>query len=184
MSTLLNRSQTPNHARLSNRASVTYRRLQEEAAPGSHIVTARRGYLHHGIYAGAGKVIHYAGLSSGLHRGPVEETSLRSFARGRTVRVKPGAPARFDHRQVVDRARSRIGEDSYRLLTNNCEHFCEWCLHGENRSYQVEALVARPGHLLRAVLRLSAEWTWRALQTVLCRSASAEEVGQRARGTA
>jgi hypothetical protein len=36
-----------------------------------------------------------------------------------------------------------VGEDCYRLLTNNCEHFCEWCLRGEHRSYQVEALLAR-----------------------------------------
>ena len=126
---------------------------------GSHVVTARRGYLHHGIYVGAGKVVHYAGLTNGLHRGPVEETSLGSFARGRTVRVKSGAPASFDRRDVIDRARSRIGENCYRLLTNNCEHFCEWCLHGEHRSYQVEALLARPSHALRAMLRLSVRWT-------------------------
>jgi len=47
------------------------------------------------------------------------ETSLGSFARGRTVRVKSGAPASFDRRDVIDRARSRIGENCYRLLTNN-----------------------------------------------------------------
>ena len=45
--------------------------------------------------------------------------------------------------EVIRRARSRVGEDCYRLLTNNCEHFCEWCLRGEHRSYQVEALLAR-----------------------------------------
>jgi Lecithin retinol acyltransferase len=44
---------------------------------------------------------------------------------------------------VVHRARSRVGEDGYRLLTNNCEHFCEWCLSGQHRSYQVDALLAR-----------------------------------------
>jgi hypothetical protein len=48
---------------------------------------------------------------------------------------------------VIQRARSRVGEDCYRLLTNNCEHFCEWCLRGEHRSYQVEALLARLGAL-------------------------------------
>jgi hypothetical protein len=31
-----------------------------------------------------------------------------------------------------------VGEDRYRVLTNNCEHFCEWCLRGEARSYQVD----------------------------------------------
>jgi len=44
---------------------------------------------------------------------------------------------------VVARARSRLGENRYRLTTNNCEHFCEWCLSGESRSEQVERIVRR-----------------------------------------
>jgi hypothetical protein len=50
-----------------------------------------------------------------------------------------------DRPEVVRRARSRLGEDRYHVLTNNCEHFCEWCVHGQNRSYQVDALVSRVG---------------------------------------
>ena len=45
------------------------------------------------------------------------------------------------------RARSRLGEDRYRLLTNNCEHFCEWCLRDDHRSYQLESLLALPRRL-------------------------------------
>jgi hypothetical protein len=110
---------------------------------GSHLVTPRRGYLHHGIYVGDGMVVHYAGLATGLHRGPVEEVPLARFTGGRPVWVKSQAPSSFQCPEVIQRARSRVGEDCYRLLTNNCEHFCEWCLHGEHRSYQVEALLAR-----------------------------------------
>jgi hypothetical protein len=40
------------------------------------------------------------------------------------------------------RARSRLGEDRYRLSTNNCEHFCKWCTRGLHRSTLVEALRA------------------------------------------
>ena len=110
---------------------------------GSHLVTPRRGYLHHGIYVGGGRVVHYAGLAGALHRGPVEEVPLHKFTRGRPVWVKSHALSPFESREVIQRARSRVGEDCYRLLTNNCEHFCEWCLRGEPRSYQVEALLAR-----------------------------------------
>jgi hypothetical protein len=46
---------------------------------------------------------------------------------------------------VVHRARSRLGEDRYHVLRNNCEHFCEWCVRGQHRSYQVEALAGRVG---------------------------------------
>jgi hypothetical protein len=127
--------------------------VEGHSAPmGSHVVTPRRGYLHHGIYVGDGRVVHYAGLANGLHRGPVEETSLDSFGHGRPVWIKSHAPSTFDPREVICRARSRVGEDRYRLWTNNCEHFCEWCLRGEPRSYQVEAWLMRPGRALHAAI--------------------------------
>jgi hypothetical protein len=67
--------------------------------------------------------------------------------------VSDAAP-KFEAWEVVRRARSRIGEDNYRLLTNNCEHFCEWCLRGEPRSYQVEARLALPLRGDRFISRL------------------------------
>jgi hypothetical protein len=121
---------------------------------GSHLVTPRRGYLHHGIYVGARKVVHYSGLAHGLWGGPVEEVPFAHFARGHRVSVRSDAQADFGVREIVCRARSRVGEDSYRLLTNNCEHFCEWCLRGTARSFQVEAWLARPRLTLLAALRL------------------------------
>jgi cell wall-associated NlpC family hydrolase len=117
------------------------------------VVTPRRGYLHHGIYIGDGRVVHYTGLANGLQRGPVEETSLARFGCGRPVWIKSYAPSTFGAQEVIRRARSRVGEDRYRLWTNNCEHFCEWCVRGEPRSYQVEAWLARPGRALRAIIR-------------------------------
>jgi hypothetical protein len=44
--------------------------------------------------------------------------------------------------EIVRRARSRLGENRYRFLSNNCEHFSEWCVNGEHRSPQVECLLA------------------------------------------
>jgi hypothetical protein len=128
-------------------------KLVEEQEPpplGSHLVTLRRGYLHHGIYVGRGKVVHYAGLANGLRRGPVEEVPVARFARGRPVWVTAGSAPDFDCGEVIRRALSRVGEDCYRLLTNNCEHFCDWCLRGEPRSFQVEAWLERPMRALRA----------------------------------
>jgi len=43
---------------------------------GAHVVTPRRGYTHHGIYVGRGRVVQYGGLSRGLRSGPVKEVSL------------------------------------------------------------------------------------------------------------
>src|ERR1700674_2610392 len=86
----------------------------QEPPPGSHLVTPRRGYQHHGIYVGDGKVVHYAGLAHGLHRGSVEEISLARFTGGHPGWVRSDATPNFDHREVIRRARSRLGEDSYR----------------------------------------------------------------------
>jgi hypothetical protein len=35
------------------------------------------------------------------------------------------------------------------MLRNNCEHFCEWCLRDEHRSYQVERLLKLPRRAAR-----------------------------------
>jgi Lecithin retinol acyltransferase len=125
----------------------------QEPPLGSHLVTPRRGYLHHGIYVGGRKVVHYSGLAHGLRGGPVEEVSLSHFASRHRVWIRSSAPADFAVREVIYRARSRVGEDCYRLLTNNCEHFCEWCLRGTARSVQVEAWLAWPRRILLAALR-------------------------------
>ena len=120
---------------------------------GAHLISPRRGYVHHGIYAGAASVVHYAGLSltSARHRfryGPIEEVGIAEFAQGHGVSWLPEPHARFQGEAVVRRARSRLGEDRYRLLTNNCEHFCNWCLFDEHRSIQVERFLQA-----RAVMR-------------------------------
>ncbi len=123
----------------------------------SHLVTPRTFYSHHGIYAGSGRVIHYGGLAHGWRRGPVEDVSLERFARGHGIRVRH-KPPRFDRREVVERARSRLGERSYRILTNNCEHFCAWALRGESRSTQVERLRATPRVVWSAICTAWSAW--------------------------
>jgi Lecithin retinol acyltransferase len=109
---------------------------------GAHMVTPRLGYTHHGIYVGRSRVVQYGGLCRGLRRGPVEEVALSQFARGRPIFLRLEESRWFDRDEVVRRARLRLGENCYNVLTNNCEHFCEWCVHGEHRSYQVDNLLA------------------------------------------
>jgi hypothetical protein len=111
--------------------------------PGTHLITPRRGYVHHGIYAGAGRVIHYAGFGRAWRRGPVEEVSIERFANGRGVHALPASAAAFGGAEAVARARMRLGEDRYRVWSNNCEHFVHWCLSGTSRSTQVELLAQR-----------------------------------------
>ena len=125
---------------------------------GAHLVTRRFGYTHHGIHVGAGRVVHYAGLSRAANRGPVEEVSLGEFAAGRPVFISDASSARYSPETIAVRARSRLGENRYAMVTNNCEHFCAWCMHGESRSRQIERIFALPrafGAALLHALRLT-----------------------------
>jgi Lecithin retinol acyltransferase len=117
--------------------------MQDELQPGAHLTTRRRGYVHHGLYAGHGRVIHYAGFSRWFRRGPVEEVTLEQFARGREWQVSTSAAPSFSGQIAVARARGRLGENRYSLWSNNCEHFVAWCLSGTPRSAQVDAIAAR-----------------------------------------
>ena len=131
---------------------------------GAHLVTQRRGYEHHGIYVGDGKVVHYAGLAGRLHRGPVEEITVAQFGAGHDIWIRPSAFPKYAGQEAIRRARSRLGENRYRLLTNNCEHFCAWCLYGESRSEQVEVCLTHPRLAMRAamsVLRAFFEAEWK-----------------------
>lgn len=146
----------------------TVRELQPGEMPerGAHLVTPWLGFAHHGIYAGDGRVVHYGALMYDIIRKPVEEVSLEQFAEGRPVFVVQHGEECFHADEVIRRARSRLGEKRYRLLSNNCEHFVEWCLHDVARSFQAETALAFPrmwgerieSALLRVLHRLFA---WR-----------------------
>jgi hypothetical protein len=111
---------------------------------GAHLITPFLGYTHHGIFVGDGKVVHYGALLYDIIRKPVEEVTLAAFAEGRTVYHVLHAETAFAPADVILRARSRLGEKRYRLLTNNCEHFVEWCFHDVHRSYEVETALNFP----------------------------------------
>jgi hypothetical protein len=125
-----------------------------EPGLGAHLVTPRGDYEHHGIYVGAGRVVHYAGFCEAWQRGPVEEAALAHFAAGHEVQVVPHANAPYAPDEIVARARSRLGENRYRLLTNNCEHLCAWCIEGRAYSTQVRACLLHPARGLRVIARL------------------------------
>jgi len=114
---------------------------------GDVIFTDRLVYRHYGIYAGNGRVIHYA--SKHGHFGldiRVRETSIENFVGDGNCNIiqfpnnKSGL-RQFSGEETVSRARSRMGEKSYNLLFNNCEHFALWCKYGESKSIQVEKAV-------------------------------------------
>lgn len=47
----------------------------------------------------------------------------------------------YSPKETMERALSRVGEDKYNLLLNNCEHFAVWCKTGVSESYQVKRAI-------------------------------------------
>ncbi len=111
--------------------------MSDLIAIGSHLVTPRTGYSHHGIYVGDGMVVHYSGLANGMNTGPVEEVTLTEFTGGNGYSVSKHENAKYSGVEIAYRARSRIGENLYCVFSNNCEHFCEWCINNDHDSKQV-----------------------------------------------
>lgn len=52
--------------------------------------------------------------------------------------IWPDALKRFSVKKVIENAKNRIGENSYSLFKNNCEHFVTWCICGLKVSLQVK----------------------------------------------
>ena len=90
-------------------------------------------YKHYGIDCGDGTVIHYRKPSE-----VIEQTPLETFSQGNPVYVAEYSPGfGYIPDVVVERAKSRLGEHDYNLLTNNCEHFTSWCKTGISDSKQI-----------------------------------------------
>lgn len=102
-------------------------------AKGDHIYINCGAYTHHGIDCGDGTAIHYTGE---MLQGVISRTSMDAFTFGNVVFVR-----QYDIYDLSDivilRAESRLNEDKYNLIFNNCEHFATWCKTGKHDSEQV-----------------------------------------------
>ncbi len=109
---------------------------------GDHLSSPRTCYSHHGIFVGDDKVIHYSGFCNGISSGCIEVTSLKKFANGNDVFIVVHKKRKFNSKESVERARTRLGEDWYNVLLNNCEHFVYWCIMGEHKSKQIDEAIS------------------------------------------
>lgn len=128
--------------------------IHTQFAIGSHLKVARLGYFHHGIYIGNGQVIHYAGFCDTFKSAPVTCVSLSQF-QGSADKIlivqHDSHKIQYSRQEIIERAKSRLGEDNYNLFTNNCEHFANWCITGKAVSKQIN----RVKHLCAGLLTTS-----------------------------
>ena len=112
---------------------------------GSHIQVSRFGYSHHGIYVGNDLVIHYSGFAQAFDKGAITLTTLEEFLDDEIdfdIVEYPSSQQCYSAEEIVERAYSRLGEDNYSLMFNNCEHFACWCVTGSHSSQQVNRVMA------------------------------------------
>lgn len=110
---------------------------------GAHLIVHHFGYTHHGIYAGKGRVIHYSGFAHFFKKQPIEVTSIQAFSHGKNIDIREYLDPKFKGRLVVRRMRSRMHENNYHLIINNCEHLCSWAITGVESSPQVIKMMNR-----------------------------------------
>ena len=104
--------------------------MTDSIALASHLISPRTGYNHHGLYVGNNTVIHLT------RTGIIEAVPMHDFTDGNGYKIQK-YHSKFSHREIIERAKSRLGNNNYSLIFNNCEHYISWCLHDANRSNQV-----------------------------------------------
>lgn len=124
--------------------------LQASPNPGDPVRVKVQFYYHYGIFVSEDCVIQF-GLPDGPSR-PASEirvlcSDVYTFLQGGNLEV--GKPDRQERKrlrpaaQVIETAQSKLGQDGYNLLHNNCEHFMNECLFGEPSSPALQSIRAR-----------------------------------------
>lgn len=117
---------------------------------GDQIRVNRGLYYHYGIYISNDEVIHFASLIPGYETSPehasVCNTSLDIFLKGGILECANYSKEEMDKKrtpnEIVEYAKSKIGEKGYDLLKNNCEHFSNECVFGYKKSSQVDNVLS------------------------------------------
>jgi hypothetical protein len=113
-------------------------------ATGDHVFVRRGGYTHHGVEVDDGMVIHFTGTPGSKRGAAIRLEPTEVFRSGGVVEVRR-YERRLEPGVAVERAESKLGQSGYNLYANNCEHFARWCVTGDHRSSQVNAVNATGG---------------------------------------
>ena len=97
-------------------------------------------FRHYGIDLGDGTVVHFRGKMHYVHANAwIQRTGYEEFARNGEISIARDVEMRFPQEIIVRRALSQVGGNfgGYHFLSNNCEHFANWCACGKRISRQV-----------------------------------------------
>lgn len=101
---------------------------------------------HYAIYAGIENGCHkfIANIKDGVQL--LSNEQLQGFVQKYEVTdIERFNGSLAERKNAMKRAIKRIGEKAYSIIFNNCEHFKNWVLYGEDKSKQVASLSAIAG---------------------------------------
>lgn len=130
------------------------RLIEKDLNSGDHIFVRRNGllYSHHGIYAGAGTVIHFKGAEKEKKDPVVRKTDIENFLNGGKLRRRY-YKRRLPRAETLKIAGEHLTKSGYSLAFNNCEHFATYCATGKKKSVQVRKVF---GGIVGATFAVSA----------------------------
>jgi len=128
--------------------------IEKDLNSGDHIFVRRNGllYSHHGIYAGAGTVIHFKGAEKEKKDPVVRKTDIENFLNGGKLRRRY-YKRRLPRAETLKIAGEHLTKSGYSLAFNNCEHFATYCATGKKKSVQVRKVF---GGIVGATFAVSA----------------------------
>lgn len=97
-------------------------------------------YRHYGVDIGDGTVVHFRGRRHYIQAcASIQRTPIQAFGPCDKINIAREVCPTFPPDEIANRALSMVGTDfgGYNFLTNNCEHFANWCACGRRISQQV-----------------------------------------------
>ncbi|GFO48582.1 hras-like suppressor 3 [Plakobranchus ocellatus] len=134
-------------------------RVLSELEPGDLIEFPRGLYSHWAVYVGNEKVVHLTGVDNGGSSSSKYVFSICGVKFDKAAvridnfwdvvadcRAEKNNKGDEKHKplsrsEIIDRAKSRLGEVGYNVIFSNCEHFARWCRYGISKSEQVDDLI-------------------------------------------
>ena len=125
--------------------------VNEKPSFGNQIRVNRGIYYHHGIYEDDNHVYQYAspkGSEVAPDTALIICTTLDEFLKGGTVEVRKyntdELRRKNSNEDIIKKAKSMLGTGlgEYNIVSNNCEHFSNYCAFNEKKSNQVEDILS------------------------------------------
>ncbi len=130
--------------------------VTKDAKRGDQIRVSRGLYYHHGIYASDDEIYQFAspiGSEISSETAEVCITTLKQFLNGGVLEVRTYTDSELKTKrtpdEIIEYAKSHLGEKGYNVITNNCEHFSNRCAFGESKSDQIDEFMSLLGGLFR-----------------------------------